>query len=140
MDRIKVAVPEEFSFSTIVPIRITDINYGGHVGNDTILSLLHEIRVQFLKHYGLSEFGFGDVGLIMSNVLIEFKKELFYGDNLKAYVAIANFSKVSFDIYYKLVKNDAETIVALAQTNMVCYDYERKKMAAVPEEVKELFT
>jgi acyl-CoA thioester hydrolase len=104
------------------------------------LSLLHEIRVQFLKHYGLSEFGFGNVGLIMSNVVIEFKKELFYGDNLKAYVAIGNFSKVSFDIHYKLVKNDVETIVALAQTNMVCYDYERKKMAGVPEEVKELFT
>ncbi|MGN6400032.1 MAG: hypothetical protein ACTHMD_06240 [Flavisolibacter sp.] len=51
MARIKINLPENFFFNAAIPIRITDLNYGGHVGNDTILSLLHEARVQFLNHF-----------------------------------------------------------------------------------------
>jgi len=34
MQRIKIDLPEFFSFTTPIKIRITDLNYGGHVGND----------------------------------------------------------------------------------------------------------
>ena len=47
MARIKVELPELFTFNTTIPIRITDLNYGNHVGNDTILSMIHEACVQF---------------------------------------------------------------------------------------------
>ena len=40
MNRVSLHLPENFSFSTEIPIRITDVNYGGHVGNDSILSIL----------------------------------------------------------------------------------------------------
>ena len=138
MARIKIELPENFTFSTSIPIRITDMNYGGHVGNDTILTLLHEARVQFLQHYQLSEMDFHGFGLIMSDVAIEFKKELFYGDRLKAYIVAANFSRSSFEVFYKLVKNDNETIVAIAKTGMICYDYHNKKIVTVPEKARQL--
>ena len=77
MSRIRIELPSNFQFSTNISIRITDLNYGGHVGNDTILSLLHEARVQFLKSFGYTEMKFEGVSLIMSDVGIEFKKELF---------------------------------------------------------------
>ncbi len=135
MARIKVDLPDQFSFSTIIPVRITDLNYGGHVGNDTVLSLIHEARVQFLQHYGYAELNMLGVGLIMSDVAIEFKQELFYGDQVKVAVTANDFSKVSFDLYYKLEKETAgkTILVATAKTGMVCFDYSRKKVAAVPE-------
>lgn len=139
MARIKIELPAQFSFSTTIPIRITDLNYGKHVGNDTILSLIHEARVQFLKHHGFEELNTGGVGLIMSDVGIEFKQESFYGDQLKASVAAGDFSKVGFDLYYKLEKEtEGKTVlVAAAKTGMVCFDYAQKKIAAVPAIVKE---
>jgi acyl-CoA thioesterase FadM len=72
MARIKIHLPDKFPFSVSIPIRITDINYGGHVGNDTVLSLIHEARVQFLQHHGYKELEIEDIGLIMSDVGIEF--------------------------------------------------------------------
>ena len=78
MARIKIKPPQQFSFSAEIPVRITDLNYGGHVGNDTILSILHEARAQFLRYHGYSELNLHGVGLIMSDVGIEFKSELFY--------------------------------------------------------------
>jgi acyl-CoA thioester hydrolase len=136
MARVKISVPDSFSFSTTIPIRITDLNYGNHVGNDSILSLIHEARLQYLKHHQLSELDFAGAGLIMADVAIEFKSELFYGDALKVYVAASEFSAVSFDLVYKLVKNDDETLVAIAKTGMVCFDYGHKKVMKVPEEAR----
>jgi acyl-CoA thioester hydrolase len=139
MPRIKVPIPAHLPFSTIIPIRITDLNYGGHVGNDTLLSLLHEARVQFLKHHGYGELTFAGVGLIMADVAIEFRQELFYGDEVRVFVGVGDFTKVSFDIYYKLQKatTDTESIVAVAKTGMVCYDYDKKKVVPVPDEAKK---
>ena len=138
MARIKIDLPESFPFTTSIPVRITDINYGGHAGNDTILSIIHEARMQFLKSYGYTELEFDGVGLIMADVGIEFKNELFYGDVVTASVAASGFSKVSFELYYKLEKvlrqaqDNKKVLVAAAKTGMVCYDYTNKKIVAVP--------
>jgi acyl-CoA thioesterase FadM len=135
MARIKLTLPEQFHFATTIPVRITDLNYGAHVGNDTVLSLMHEARVQFLRSFGYEELNFGGVGLIMSDVVIEFRNQLYYGAHLKAAVAAADFTRAGFDLYYKLSLEgtSGETEIALAKTGMVCFDYSIKKVVAVPE-------
>lgn len=142
MARIKIDLPQQFSFSTSIPVRITDVNYGGHVGNDTILSIIHEARVQFLKWHGYEELNLEGVGLIMSEVAIEFKSELFYGEIITASVTTHDFTGVAFDIYYKLAKKttNQDIVVAIAKTRMVCYDYSKKKIVPVPTEVKARLT
>ena len=135
MRRIKLELPEHFSFLTQIPIRITDINYGGHAGNDSILAMLHEARIQFLQQFAYNEKDFAGVGLIMNDVVIEFKKELFYGDLVDVAVTANAFERVSFDIVYKLTthRNGKHIIAATAKTGMVCFDYNSKKIISVPE-------
>jgi acyl-CoA thioester hydrolase len=138
MPRIRIDLPEHFSFTTPIAVRITDLNYGGHVGNDRILSLIHEARVQFLRHHGYSELNLEGAALIMGDVAIEFKNEIFYGDALKAYVAAGEFSRVGFALFYKLEKEDGKgdvVVAAFAKTGMVCYNYTLKKIVSVPESV-----
>jgi acyl-CoA thioester hydrolase len=135
MSRIKITLPEQFSFTAAIPVRITDLNYGNHVGNDAVLSIIHEARMQFLTHHGCTELNCGGVGLIMSDVGIEFKKEIFYGDVLSVNVAATNFTSIGFDLFYQIL-NKEKIVTAVAKTGMVCYDYEKKKIAQVPAEVK----
>src|SRR5688500_10620244 len=118
MARIKIDLPCKFDFCTSIPVRITDLNYGGHVGNDTVLSIIHEARVQFLRSHGYDELNMNGVGLIMSDAAIEFKAELFYGDMVCAFVTTGDFTGVAFNIYYKLQKEIDKNImiVALAKT------------------------
>ena len=135
MSRIKILLPDKFPFTTKIPVRITDINYGNHVGNDSILSILHEARMQFLKNYGYTEKQFEGVGMIMRDAGIEFIKEIFYGDTIYASIAASGFSRFGFDIYYKLEKaiSDKNVLVAAAKTGMVCFDYAKKKIVSLPE-------
>lgn len=135
MERIKILIPESFSFSTIIPVRITDINYGNHLGNDSFLSLIHEARMQFFKQYGYTELQFAGVGLIMADVAIEFKHEVLYGDAVTIYVTANGFDKLGFDIFYKIivVKNGQEILAGKAKTGMICFDYSLKKKVAIPQ-------
>lgn len=137
MPKTRLQLPDRFPFTTQIPVRVTDLNYGGHVGNDSILSLIHEIRVQFLVHHGYEEFNLAGAGLIMTDVAIEFRSELFYGDILWASVAAAEFSKVGFELYYKLEKKAGEKMISVAhaRTGLICYDYKAKKIISVPKEV-----
>jgi len=138
MPRIKIDLPDQFTFSTVIDIRITDINYGGHVGNDTILSIIHEARTRFLKNFGYTELNLDGAGLIMSDAGVEFKNELFYGESVIVSVTVSEFTKAAFEIYYKLEKKkeEATVVVAIAKTGMVCYDYQKRKIAPIPEGVK----
>jgi len=136
MERIKISLPEHFTFSVSIPIRITDLNYGNHVGNDTFLSLMHEARVQFFQQHNYTELHFAGAGLIMADAVIEFKKEVLYGDTVTIYIAVAGFDKLGFDIFYKMtvIKDGLEVLVGKAKTGMICYDYALKKKVAIPEE------
>lgn len=142
MARVKIHLPEKFLFTCSIPVRITDINYGGHAGNDTVLSIIHEARMQFLNHLSYSEMEFAGVGMIMSDVAIEFKSELFYGDTIYASVTAGEISKIGFDLLYMLEKQsgDEKKLVAIAKTGMICYDYKKKKMVAVPDEGRTKLT
>ena len=140
MERIKINLPETFSFSTNISVRITDLNYGGHVGNDAFLSLLHEARMQYLHQFGYSEMNVEGVGLIMSDVGIEYKRELAYGDVVKISVAATGFDRLGFDLFYliELIVEDGENLLAgKAKTGMLCFDYTTKKKASIPSQAIE---
>jgi acyl-CoA thioester hydrolase len=141
MERIKLNLTDHFTFSTTISIRITDLNYGGHVGNDVFLSLIHEARLQFLKHHGYKELDFAGVGLIMIDAAVEYKRELNYGDEVKISVAALGFDKLGFDLHYLLEveQNGQYTLAAKAKTGMLCYDYDLKKKVAVPPEALQKF-
>jgi acyl-CoA thioester hydrolase len=135
MPRIKVAIPDHVSFETTIPVRITDLNYGAHLGNDALLSIIHEARLQLLSHFGYTELDLGGASLIMADVAIEYKGEGFYGDVLTLKLAFDDVHKYGFDITYHILNQDGKE-VARAKTGMLCFNYQERKLMALPGEVK----
>lgn len=140
MARIKLEIPEKVIASFTIPVRIADINYGNHVGNDAFVSIIHEARMQWLKQYGYTELKIEGIGLIMSDLVLEFKNESFYGDVVEVKLGAGELSRVGFELYYQLFtkRNDALVLLANAKTGMVCFDYDAKKVAAIPEKLKSI--
>ncbi len=83
MARIKIELPEKCIAAFTIPVRITDINYGNHVGNNSLVEIIHEGRMQFLRQHGFTELEAGGSALIMSDLAVEFKNESFYKDDSK---------------------------------------------------------
>jgi acyl-CoA thioester hydrolase len=139
MARIKLDLPEIFIFSTVVHVRVSDINYGGHLGNDSILSLIHEARVRFLSKYGFSEFNVEGRGIIMTDAVIVYKSQGFYGDELKIEVAVRDLTRLGCDFFYRLTNTKTGKEVARAKTAVVFFDYQNHRTVEMPVKFKELF-
>lgn len=139
MPRIKLKLPDKFPFATDVAVRITDINYGQHLGNNTVLALLHEARVQLLAQHGYTELDIDGVGIIMADSAIVFKSEVRYGATLHIEVAVTDIHRRGCDIVYRVSDKATGEEVAHAKTGIVFYDYAERKLMPVPEGFRRNF-
>jgi acyl-CoA thioester hydrolase len=134
MPRITLELPPKFLFSTDLTVRATDLNYGGHVGNDTILSYMQEIRVQFYRQLGFkSELNIeGSVGQIITDAVVVYKSESFLGDIITGSIAPIDFNKYGFDYVYLLTNKLTGKEVARGKTGIVCFNYDKRKVVSAP--------
>lgn len=142
MSRIRIKLPEKCIAVFTIPVRITDINYGNHVGNNSLVEIIHEARMQFLRQYDFTEMDAGGSSLIMNELVVEFKNESFYKDNPEVKIFVGDISRVSFELFYSIsvVRNNLSIIIANAKTGMVCFDYKEKKVVPIPDKLKKIFT
>ncbi len=136
MGRIRIQLPKQFSFQTDLEIRISDINYGNHLGNDAVLRLLHEARIRYLRQYGYTESNICGVGLMIADAAVVYKSQGYHGDPLQIEVAAAEPSRYGCQIYYRITNQATGKEVARAKTGIVFFDYVRNKLAELPEEFK----
>ncbi len=139
MARIKIEAPDKFVFSTEIALRISDINYGGHLGHDSVLSLTHEARVRFFKSFGFSELDVFGPGIVLSDVAIVYKSEGFYGDSLIIDVAVCDYTNTGCDLVYMLSEKETKRELAVAKTGLVFMSYKGRQVVHVPKRFKELF-
>lgn len=137
MGRVKLEMPVATIATITVPVRITDINYGNHLGNDSFVAIIHEARASWLKQNHYTELNIEGAGLILADLAIEFKHESFYGDIIEVAIAVGEIAKVNFELYYRLTvqRDSKEIVLALAKTGMVCYDYQLKKIMPLPDKL-----
>jgi acyl-CoA thioester hydrolase len=134
MARVKLIMPQNIIEQIVMPVRITDINYGNHLGNDAVVRMVHEARMAWLHGHGFTELDIDGAGLIMADLTVEFKAEGFYGDVIAVKIACGEKTRVGFELYYELTtrRNDTEIMLALVKTGMVCYNYHSRKVVAMP--------
>lgn len=120
-------------FCCIITLHPLDINYGGHPGNDALVSLMGTARTQMLRSMGKSESDLGDgkTSIIMTDFVVNFKAEAFMFDELTVDTHIGDLSKISFRIFYRVMRG--LVIIALAEKGLAAFDYNARKVAPVPE-------
>ena len=109
MGRIKLNIPKDIVGVFDIRTRITDINYGNHVGNDAMVGIVHEARVLWLHQLGYSELNIEGSGIIMNDLAVNYINESFHGDLLHIEIAMGEISTAGFELYYHLTtsRNDS---------------------------------
>jgi acyl-CoA thioesterase FadM len=136
MSRVRLEMPEAFSFSTEIAVRITDVNYGGHLGNDALLTLLHEARVQFLRSFGWSEMDAAGAAMIMTDAVIVYRHEAYPGDILRVEIAVCDLQATTCDIFYRVTNRSTGIETARIKTGIAFFDYERRKIVPMPDQFR----
>jgi YbgC/YbaW family acyl-CoA thioester hydrolase len=136
MPRVEIALPERFPFSTELEVRVSDLNYGNHLGNDGVLSLIHEARRRYVRSLGYDEIGADGMGFVVGDAAIVYRAQAFYGERLRVEVAAGEFQSRSCAFFYKVGKEGGVT-VAEARTGLVCFDFKAQKAASFPPALLE---
>lgn len=140
MSRIKLPLPTKVDFEMCLTLRVGDMNYGGHMGNDSVLTLVHEARVQFLGSLGLKEIDFYGLSLLMADSAVVYKKQAFYGDNLTIQISVSELYPYGFELLYLIKDKDSDIEVARVKTGLVCYNHKTKKIINLPIEFHDKFS
>ena len=133
MPRVKLIEQPEYEFSYPIILQPRDINYGGHLGNDSIVVLVNVARVNMLRSMGFSENDLGDgrTGIIMSDLVVNYKAEGFLFDDLTVDTHIGEVQSSSFRIFHRISRGG--TRIALAETGVVTFDYSNHKVGKAPD-------
>ena len=135
MARIQLEFPEPVIFKTELGIRVDDINYGGHVGNDRFLTLVQEARIRMFRAMGYRNEASIEEGrgIIVTDAALIYKSELFLGDEIQVEIGIADEKKFAVDIYYRITNLSNGKISALVKTAALSYNYVNRTIVPFPE-------
>jgi acyl-CoA thioester hydrolase len=115
------------------PVRVGDINYGGHMGNDKYLLLFHDARLAFLASFGASEKDIGEgTSLIMSEAHVRFQAESFLGEELEVSVRPRDVLASRFTLDYEVTRSGDGAAVASGYTALAAFDYARRRVTRLP--------
>ncbi len=134
MPRVKLNFPEDILFKTEISIRISDINYGNHLGNDRVLSLAHEARLHWFSSMGFKdELDFPDhTGTIITDAEIMFLGEGFYADVLEVSIGMDAQHSKGFELYYSMVRKSDKKEIARLKTGILFFNYSERKVVQIP--------
>ncbi|WP_297432500.1 thioesterase family protein [uncultured Cetobacterium sp.] len=121
-------------FSVNYKVTISDINYGGHMGNERALLLFQQVRIDLFKKLGVTEINVGNnVGTIQKDAHVYYRGEVYLGDELTIIIKNIDIKKTSLNFIYSVEKREGK-IVLEGSTIIVAFDYEKKKVARFSQE------
>ena len=132
MARVQIDLPSEYAFHTQIPLRVDDINFGGHMGNDAVLTLAQEARTRFFAHFGFTEQDVNGFGILIADAAIVYRAQAFYGDILGVDLGITDIGRKGCDLTYLFTNTASGTEVARAKTAIVFFDYGTQKVVRIP--------
>ena len=133
MPRIKLKRQDNYEFLYKKNLSVRDINYGGHLGNDAVVSIIHEARLDLLKQLGFTELNLGDgkTGIIMADLVVNYIEEAFMFDQINVMSHIDEITSASFRIFHNFTKKDSTII--LAETGIIAFDYSIRRVTEIPD-------
>ncbi len=123
-------------YETDYKVIVSDINYGGHMGNERALIIFQQTRMEWLNSIGYDEANIEGKGLIQLESHVYYLKEVFLGEILLCRIVNVQPERITFNIEYEIL-NKNNDIVIKGMTKMAVFDYEKKKIARIPKEFLE---
>lgn len=137
MERLKLKLPLKQLFESEIRLRIDDMNYGGHLSNDRVLALFHDLRVEWLKAYGFTELDAFGSSLIMADSQVQYCGEGFQGDLLHGGLYLGEIGGSGFELYYQLTRKSDNKEIAKGKTGMAFFDYQIRKLRRTPKDFEK---
>lgn len=132
MPRIKLVEQNRYGFRCPIEVQPRDINYGGHLGNDSLVSIVGTARARMFLSMGLSELDLGDgrTGVLMWDLVVNYRSEAFLFDEILVETNVDEFTRTSFRLFHRITRENS--LIALVEAGLTAFDYISRKVVPVP--------
>ncbi|MDI1246684.1 MAG: thioesterase family protein [Rhodoferax sp.] len=140
MARIQIRLPSHFAFSTDITLYQSHMNYGGHLDNALLLTLVTEARIRFFKSLGYTELDVEGVGILVADAALQYRSEAFQGEVLTLRIAATDLGRKGFDMVWSMTERSSQREVARGKTGIVFFDYVMRKVVPMPAAFRDQLT
>ena len=126
-----------------VVVRFGDCDLLGHVNNAKYLTYIESARIDlwraqlwFLRSHVIDEHGKRGHGFILARAEVDFRAQSRYGDTLEVRLGLGSFGRSSLTYDYDVVRVGDETLVAVAKTVQVWFDYDENRSLPIGDDLK----
>ena len=102
-----------------------------------MVKILHEARLQFLASLGFTEANVYGLGLVVTDLSVDYLSESFADDQLTIDVGVSRFTRHGFDLGIKISNKVLETVVSHGNFGLVFFDFDKHHLARVPSGFEE---
>jgi len=139
MARVTIDLPDEFSFSTQLPLYLSHINYVDHLDNALLLTLVTEARARFFAALGFKEQDVDGVGIVVADAALQYRSEAHHGETMAVSMTARDFWQKGCDLVWKMEDAASGRRVAQGKTGIVFFDYEARAPVPVPQVFRSRF-
>ncbi|MDO8319790.1 thioesterase family protein [Rhodoferax sp.] len=137
MARIQIRLPSQFAFSTDITIYQSHLNYGGHLDNALLLTLVSEARVRFFKSLGYTELNVEGVGILVADAALQYRSEAFHGEVMVLRMGATDLGHKGFDMVWSMTEQSTQREVARGKTGIVFFNYPTRKVVPMPDAFRD---
>jgi acyl-CoA thioesterase FadM len=139
MPKTKLQERAAYPFGCDLEVRVTDLNYGAHLGYDRLLGLAHQARLVLFGDWGVNETDLGDgrTGLVASDVTVNYLGEAFVHDRLRFELLPVEVGPITFRLAHRITAAETGRKIALAEIGFAGFDYAARSVARLPEEFRQ---
>lgn len=132
MARIQIQLPSHFAFSTDITLYQSHMNYGGHLDNALLLTVVSEARVRFFNSLGYTELNVEGVGILVADAAVQYRSEAFHGEVMVVRMGAADLGRKGFDLVWSMNEQSTQREVARGKTGVVFFDYATRQVVPMP--------
>jgi acyl-CoA thioester hydrolase len=112
----------------------------GHINNANYLTYFEEARIKYLDDITEWKYGWSKQGIIMARAEVDFKIPAKFKDQVIIKTRCSHVGTKSFTLEYNMIKIEEgnESIIAIANTVVVMFDYEKHTSIPIPENWRKI--
>jgi acyl-CoA thioester hydrolase len=108
-----------------------------HVNNVAYFRYFESVRIAYLERSGFLEaMARAGVGPILAETCCRFRRPLTYPDTLSVGARVSEMGEDRLVVQHRVVSHKLGAVAAEGEGTLVAYDYQDKRKAAIPDEVR----
>lgn len=134
MARVTLQYPDAlFTFSVVLPVRLSDVNAANHLGNDKMATMISEARDAFFVAHGLREGMDNALNTVVTDQVIVYRAESRPRDRLRFDIGLTDLNKYGADVIYRVTRESDALRIADAKTGFVFFESKPGRIALMPD-------